>query len=162
VTGFVRKGYTSSPSSREAPVYHYVGVQFASAEAFRHLSDGEPVNSIGRVYDAWMAERPGAIRGFVSDASFADVGTASDYVRTSLECAAAESGGVLRVGRGSVIDPRAHLTRTIVWDDVMIDAGCVLDDCIVTDHVRVPAGSVFRRQILINNGAGRLAASSYD
>jgi NDP-sugar pyrophosphorylase family protein len=156
VTGFARKG----PAAKHS--FHFVGVQIAHAAAFRDLPDGEPINSVGRVYDELVARQPGSIRGFMSRASFADVGTPADYMRTSLDCAAAESGGILRAGRGSVVDPAATLTRTIVWDDVTVGAGCVLEECIVTDGVRVPPGSSFRKQILVSGGAGQFAASFYD
>ena len=43
-------------------------------------------------------------------------------------------------GAGAVIDPTARLDRTILWDDVAIGAGVVLERCVVADRVRVPDG----------------------
>ena len=42
-----------------------------------------------------MTERPGSVVGFVSDATFQDIGTASDLLETSLELAS----GAGREGR---------------------------------------------------------------
>src|ERR1019366_427215 len=92
-------------------------------------------SSIGGVYDTLIASRPGAVRGLVSGASFDDVGTPADYWRTSQAFAAAEGS------------PTAG--QSILWDDVTVDAGAVLDECIVTDGVRVPAGASYRRKILL-------------
>ena len=163
VVGFVKRPSASSgqAAAREGS-YHFVGVQIASAGAFRSLPDGEPINSVGRAYDELIAARPGSIHGHVCDAAFSDVGTPSDYWRTSIACAAAETGGVLKPGRGSTIDSTATLTRTIVWDDVQIGAGCALDECIVTDGVRVPRGSRLTRQILLRGPDGSLVTSPYD
>jgi len=53
------------------------------------------------------------------------------------------------VGRHTRIDPTARITQSILWDDVEVGRDAVLDECIVTDRVVVPAGAVHRRAILI-------------
>jgi NDP-sugar pyrophosphorylase family protein len=82
VTGFAARGVAAAHS------FHFIGVQVARAEVFRPLAPGEPAQTIGGVYDALIAARPGSIRGFVSDAAFWDIGTPDDYARTSAELAA--------------------------------------------------------------------------
>ena len=79
VAGFVSRGASAAGS------HHFIGVQVARAEVFRDLPDGEPASSVGGVYDALIASRPGTIRGYVSDASFWDIGTVDDYQRTCAE-----------------------------------------------------------------------------
>ncbi len=76
VTGFVRRG---SPQ----PSYHFIGVQVAEAEAFAALPDNTPHESVGALYPALMAARREAVRAFVCDAEFMDIGTPADYLRTS-------------------------------------------------------------------------------
>src|SRR5258705_462734 len=63
--------------------FHFVGVQAVEAKAFHSVTPGNAVNSIGDVYDGLIADRPGTVRGFVSETSFWDVGTVADYWRTS-------------------------------------------------------------------------------
>jgi hypothetical protein len=77
VTGFVKRGGTA----RRA--HHFIGVQVVHAAVFRQLPDGEALSSVGGVYDALIASRPGSVRGVLSDASFWDIGTPDDYARTS-------------------------------------------------------------------------------
>lgn len=79
VAGFVARGTTESGS------YHFIGVQVAQADAFRSLVPGRPAQSVGGVYDTLIAEERGSVRGFVSDASFWDIGTVEDYERTTTE-----------------------------------------------------------------------------
>ena len=81
VVGFVSRGISATGS------HHFIGVQAARAEVFRDIPAGEPASSVGGVYDALIAARPGSIHGFVSDATFWDIGTVADYQRT---CAAFE------------------------------------------------------------------------
>jgi len=77
VTGFVPRGAAASGC------YHFIGVQVVHADAFRPLAPGQPVNSIGGVYEALIAARRGSIRGFLSEAAFWDIGTPEDYAKTS-------------------------------------------------------------------------------
>ena len=142
VTGFVRRGPAASGS------FHFVGVQVASAEAFRWLPVGEPVDSIGKAYDRLIADFPGSIAGFVSHAGFWDIGTVADYVATSRVL------GGDGAGHNIDIDPSARVTGTILWDDIDIGRDSVIDDCIVTDRVSIPSGSVYRRSILMRGPGG--------
>jgi hypothetical protein len=41
-----------------------------------------------------------------------------------------------------------------MWDDVEVGAAAQLDECIVTDGVRVPAGASHRREILVRGEDG--------
>jgi NDP-sugar pyrophosphorylase family protein len=142
VTGFPRRGPAAQGS------YHFIGVQVVHASAFAALIPGEPASSIGGVYDALIAARPGAVRGFVCEARFWDVGTPADYWRTS-QAFLATPDAAWPAGRGARIDASARVTRSILWDDVDVGAGATVDECIVTDGVRIPAGAAYRRSILI-------------
>src|SRR6202008_4525121 len=109
--------------------FHFIGVQVVSAGTFQSVTPGGFASSIGDVYDQLIAAHPGSIRGFVSDAAFWDIGTVADYWRTSV--AFAESGdGQLAVGRNVHLAPGARLTRSILWDEIVVEEGAVLDECI--------------------------------
>ena len=142
VTGFVRRGPAAAGS------YHFIGVQIAQATAFAVLPANEPASSIGGVYDALVRAQPGSVRGLVCDAAFWDVGTAEDYWRTSLAFSA-DAGVSPGIGDRARIDGSARITRSILWDDVEVGADAVIDECIITDRVRVPAGAAYRRSIVI-------------
>ena len=148
VMGFVARGPTAEGS------YHFVGVQVAEADVFRPLPAGQPARSIGGAYDALIAARPGTIRGYIADARFWDVGTVADYWATSHAFAQAEGAPDVTCGRRVRIDPTARVTRSIVWDDVDIERDAVVDECIVTDGVRVPAATRCRRMILLSTPDG--------
>lgn len=145
ITGFVKRGPSAEGS------YHYVGVQVVHASAFDAVPPGEAARSIGGVYDTLMHERPGSVRGFVSDAEFWDVGTVEDYWRTSIAWASRSNMADLGVGRRCHVDRSALIARSILWDDVQVGAEAVIEDCILTDGVRVEAGAVHRGEILIRS-----------
>jgi len=146
--------------------YHFVGAQVASPAAFRSLADNEPLKSLGGVYDALAAAEPGAIRGFVTEAGFWDIGTVSDYLATASAFAGADGAppdprlphSSVPAGARLQLSPSAVVRNSIIWDDVQINDHAVLDRCIVTDRVVVPASSSYQDAILIaSDGAQPLA-----
>lgn len=122
VRGFVKAG-SSQPS------YHFIGVQVAEAAVFEPLPRDTPSESVAQVYPALIASHPGSVRAFISAAQFFDIGTPSDYLSTCLRFA-----------------PRPD--ECAVWEDVDIHPTARLRRCVVTDHVRVPAGAVWENMTI--------------
>jgi NDP-sugar pyrophosphorylase family protein len=141
ITGFTRAG-TGEAS------YHFIGVQAAHTAAFSSLEDGVPAESVNSLYPRLIRESPYSVAACMVDATFSDIGTPADYLQTSVGLAARE-GDRLVSGIGLQIDPGAALTRTAVWDNVRIEANCVLKDCIVCDGVQIGAGSRYERCALV-------------
>jgi len=139
VTRFSRRGPDSADS------WHFIGAQVVDASVFDAAPPGEPSSTIGGIYDDLIRTRPGAVRGFTSDADFRDVGTAADYLRTSQ----ALSASGVDVGLRARVDPTARITRSVLWDDVEVGAGTSLTDCIVSDGVEIPGGTEYQRSILM-------------
>ena len=129
------------PGSAERS-WHFVGVQLVERDVYDGVLPGEPVDSLRQVYRPLMDQDARAVQGFVSHASFADLGIPADYMTTCATIARAEGRTATTPGFRSRIDPTAHLERTILWDAVEIGPNVTLRGCIVTDGVAVPAGTV--------------------
>ncbi len=153
VTGFTRRG-TSTPS------FHFIGVQAVEADVFAPLEDGVPMESVGGVYPRLIAENPGSVAGFVSDATFQDIGTPADLLDTSLALAAA-AGRDGQPARGARVEvhPSARVTRSCLWDDVRIGAHAELDRCIVADGVAIADGARYSRCAIVDGGDGLIVHS---
>lgn len=128
---------------------HFIGVQLAEATAFADVPAGQPAASIGGIYEDLIAERAAAVGAVTVNAPFRDVGTPSDYLATTLAVAEAEKLLSPGVGVDTSIHPSAKLTRTAVWDRVVIGAHCQLKECIVTDDVILPDGVTLKRHVCI-------------
>ena len=126
-------GFTSAGSPE--PSFHFIGVQVVEGAAFAALPDNMPAESVKDLYPRLIAARPGSIRAFNTDAEFSDIGTPRDYFDTCMRVRAKE-----RVGSG-LPAPGSRVEDSILWDDVQIDPGARLRRCVVTDGVRLPAGS---------------------
>lgn len=145
ITRFVRRG---SPG----PCWHFIGLQVVEASVFAHLSPDEPSESVASLYPALMRERPGSVRAHRSDASFLDVGTANDYLATTLAFAAAERGETVVIGNACRVSARARLERTVLWDGVSVGDDAHLTDCVVADGVTIPPGARFRGRAIVRAG----------
>lgn len=148
VTGFTKRG-----SSHAA--YHFVGLQVAEAAAFAPLDAGAPYESVAAVYPALIGDRPGSVRAHVCAAEFFDIGTPSDYLRTSLLLMRREGGAVPR-GAHTRVDATARVEESILWDDVEVGAGSMLLECIVADGARVPGGTSWTG-VTLRRATGELA-----
>lgn len=139
VVGFSRRGSTDRPS------WHFVGVQIAEREAFAAISDGTPAESVGTVYPALIAERPGSVRAFRTETTFFDIGTPADYLAACL--ALADNPMALQAAGVRVADD-ATVERSILWEDVHVGSGARLIECVVMNGARVPHGFAARRAVV--------------
>ena len=144
VLGFVPRGPAAARS------FHFIGVQLVHRSVFSGLPPARAANSIGGCYDALIAREPGAIRGFVTNARFWDIGTVADYWQTSWSWTTETNN----VAPASHISKSATINRSIVWNEVEIGARSVLEECIVTDGVHMAAGTQYQRKILIRAADG--------
>jgi len=135
ITGSVPRG-----SSRWS--FHFFGVQVVEAHAFDAVPAGVPYETVRTLYPALNAARRGSVRAFHARAHYLDVGTPADYLQTSL--AIAEREGRSSHGARVQIAAGARIERSILWDDVVVEAGSMLRECIVADGVRVPSDTSWR------------------
>lgn len=130
VTGVVPRGSAG-------PSFHFFGVQVVEAAAFDPVPDGVPYETVRTLYPALTAARPDAVRAFHARASYLDIGTPADYLDSSLVIG--EREGRPQVGARARIAADARVERTILWDDVVVESGAMLRECVVADGARVPA-----------------------
>jgi len=147
-TGFTRRGGTETS-------FHFIGPQIVETDAFMSLQDGVPAESVLGLYPKLMEARRGSVMGFVSDASFHDIGTPADLLQTSLDLAARDGRPDRpRWGRDWVVDPSARVTRSVLWDRVRVGAGATVHECVLADDVHIPAGARYSRCAIAKGEAG--------
>jgi NDP-sugar pyrophosphorylase family protein len=147
VRGVVKRG-SSEPS------YHFFGVQVAEASAFAAVPENVPYETVATLYPALIAARPGSVRAFRCDAEYLDIGTPADYLRTSLLLASREHGPL--IGKRCQVRHSARVERSILWDDVVVEDGAFLHECIAADGACVPADTSWRG-VTIRRAEGELA-----
>ena len=128
VTGFARRG-----SAQES--FHVIGLQVAEADAFASVPADIPFESTRALYPSLIASRPGSIRAFHASAEFFDIGTPADYLDTSLRIAEREGHD----SGHAQAHASARIERSVLWDDVVVEEGAMLRECVVTDGARIPS-----------------------
>jgi len=141
VTGVARAG-------EQRNALHFVGVQVANSDVFASLPDGVSAASIGGVYDELLTNGHHIAVHHVSG-DFHDIGTPADYLTTNHKIAATEGLASQPFGCGTDVHPGAKIHGSILWNDVSVETGCVLTECIVTDSVQIPAGTHLSRQVVV-------------
>jgi NDP-sugar pyrophosphorylase family protein len=141
VTGFTAAGPANGG-------LHFIGVQAVEAGVFAAIDPDVPSDTINGVYRTMLTRAPGSIRAVTSSASFFDIGTAADYLDTCLVVARAEGLGDTLLGARTALAAGARVSRSVLWDDVCVEGGAVVDQCIVTDGARVPEGARLRRSVV--------------
>jgi NDP-sugar pyrophosphorylase family protein len=149
------------PRGKRRDSYHFIGVQVAAASVFAGLTDGVPAESISGVYRDLIARRPGAVRAFISNASFLDVGTPEDYLDTSLRLAAREGRSSPLYGAGVSVDPSSTVHDSVLWDNVTVEPHCRLTRCVIADEIRIPKGTVLENCAVAADNAGQLQIANY-
>jgi len=129
LTGFV-------PGGSSVPSFHFVGVQVAEAQAFESVPADAP-SEVRTLYPALNAARPGSVRVHATTADFLDIGTPTDYLSTAL--AIADRDQRASNGARATIAAGARIEQSVLWDDVVVQEGAMLKQCVVADGVVVPA-----------------------
>ena len=104
------------------------------------LIDRHNFKSITELYPQLIRHQVGSIRGWLTDTDFYDIGTTVDYLNTCLRIAEREG---ITLNKNALIDRTAAVTESILWNDVVVEAGVKLNRCIVVDGVKVPAGQTW-------------------
>ena len=128
-TGFVPRGASDGS-------FHFVGLQVAEPSAFTSVAANTPFE-VRAQYPSLIAQQPGSVRVFRTEAEFLDIGTPADYLATALAIASRE--GLQSTGARTRVDFSARVERSVLWDDVVVEEGAALKECVVADGVVVPA-----------------------
>jgi mannose-1-phosphate guanylyltransferase len=135
---------------------HFIGIQAVNASAFSGVSPDTPSETVKALYPSLIERHPQSVRVFRTGAEFFDIGTPADYLDTVATLAERENKPIDR-GRHCAVAADAQLDRTILWDNVTIEPGVALSNCIVTDGVRVPSGARHDRCSIVMTERGMIA-----
>ncbi len=127
---------------------HFVGIQLAKASVFSPLRYQEPASSIGGIYDSLLQSDSQKIYAHRISKKFRDIGTPSDYFASSLAVAKKENRSDVLIGDNCQVHPTASLTRTIIWNDVIIEEGCRIKNSILSDGVRLLKNTICENKIV--------------
>ncbi len=156
--GVRRAGAESEGEPAGLQAAHFTGVQVVERRAFAAVAPGTPVETIKALYPRLVDSDPAAVRGWRSEASFFDVGTPAEYLR-SAQVLAAGLGLPLDRGAGTEVDATAEVIGSVLWNDVRVGARASVRDCVLADGVVVPPGATLERATVVRR-ADRVPAAT--
>lgn len=156
--GVRRAGAGSAGEPAGVQAVHFMGVQVVDRRAFAGVAPGTPEETVKSLYPHLVDIEPTAVRGWRSDASFFDVGTPAEYLRTA-QALAARLGLPLDRGAGTRVDATAEVVGSVLWNDVQVGARASLRECVVADGVTVPPGATVERATVVRR-ADRVPADT--
>jgi mannose-1-phosphate guanylyltransferase len=124
---------------REGRHGHFIGVQVAERAAFDGAPAATPSETLKWLYPRLVAADADSVRVWHSGASYYDIGSPADYLKTALAMTSPGTDAV-SVLRGGTVHPTATIEASVLWDRVVVGAGATVRGCVLTDDVVVPEG----------------------
>lgn len=132
--------------NRPAPLM-FTGIQIIDPALFNYVPKGVFSDSVRDVYPSALAHGE-RIMGYAASGSWFELSTLERYLSVSIEFLA-RSGREWIAGEDCLIDRDAIIKRSVLWRRVVVEPGAELEDCVVADDVRIPAGERFRRVVIV-------------
>ena len=159
LAGVARADAAPAPAAATLRAVHFMGTQVAERRAFDDAPRDTPSETVRWLYPRLLAADPGSVRVWSSGASFFDVGTPEEYLRTT-QVFAAREGRALDRGPGVEIDPTADVSGSVLWDGVRIGARAIVRECVLADGVVVPADTRLMRAAVVRRPSGVAPAAA--
>ena len=130
----------------EAPLM-FTGIQILEPRIFDYIPPGVFSHSTSDVYPQAIAKGE-RIVAHVAEGMWYELSTLQRYLDISLALLK-RAGRDVHQGRNSSIDETAIVRDSILWDDVTIESGAMVERTIIGDGVRVHAGERFQNAVVV-------------
>ena len=141
-------GYPDPEGTWGGPVpLMFTGIQILSPRIFEYIPRGVFSHTTTEAYPAAIANGE-LVHGHVAEGSWRELSTLDRYLAMSIEGARA-LGWANVVGEGSVVDPGAEVTDSVLWKGVTVEPGAVVRRSILGDGVRVESGARIEDSVVV-------------
>ena len=135
----------STESDEEAPLM-FTGIQILEPRIFDYIPRGVFSHSTVDVYPQAIAKGE-RVAAHVAKGKWYELSTIQRYLEVSLIMLADE--GTVYTGSRCRIAADAEVSRSILWDDVIIEAGARLDRAVIADDVRIRQAEVIENAAVV-------------
>lgn len=145
---------TASAFTEVAPLM-FTGIQVLSPRIFKYVPREGFSHSTIDVYPQAIAAAE-AVVAHVSTRDWYEMSTLGRYLEASLRFMRQPAGSpsvladkLVVAGASCMIKESATVERSVLWDNVTIEAGAHIRDCILGEGVRVPANTTIERSVVV-------------
>lgn len=130
----------------EAPLM-FTGIHILEPRIFEYVPRGVFSDSVIDVYPKAIANGE-IVAAHVASGKWRELSTLKRYLDISLELLK-EEGKPLVKGANTVISPSAHVTDSVLWDDVEVGAGARVSRAILADDVKINDGEIVENAVVV-------------
>lgn len=145
------KGFGGMPqpaaSFRQDLPLMFTGIQILEPEIFDYIPRGVFSHSTTDVYPEALA-RGERIATHVGEGMWYELSTPRRYLDISLAMLQ-RRGESVTAGSGCVISDEAHLSQSVLWDNVAVESGAVVNRAVLGDGVRIQAADVIEESVVV-------------
>ncbi|HJQ33211.1 MAG TPA: NDP-sugar synthase [Pyrinomonadaceae bacterium] len=145
VTGF--GGYPESDKAGGESPLMFTGIQIFDPRVFEFIPRGVFSHSVTDLFIPAI-KRGEPIAAHVAEGAWYELSTVRRYLETSVELMKRE-GRDVEVGRGSSIEPGAHVSESVLWEDVRVASGARVHRSVLGAGVEVGAQDVFENVAVV-------------
>lgn len=125
----------------------FTGIHIMEPRIFDYIPRDIFSDSVTHVYPQAMANGE-IIAAHVAQGKWRELSTLKRYLDISLEMLSDAEQSYFS-GAKSVIAPTADVTQSILWDNVQVGDGAMIDRCVLADNVTVPSGERIENSIVV-------------
>ena len=134
-------------SYTQMPPLMYTGIQILEPAVFDYIPPAVESDIISVFYRPAMAHGE-AIAAHVADGNWRELSTIQRYLDISLAVLKGENNGV-SVGKNADIALTASVRDSILWDEVTIEPGAIVERAILGDGVHIRAGETIKNAAVV-------------
>ncbi|MBS1808998.1 MAG: NDP-sugar synthase [Acidobacteria bacterium] len=125
----------------------FVGIHILEPKIFEYIPRAVFSDSIRDVYPNAMAAGE-KIAAHVGEGDWYELSTLARYLEISLEFMRRESLSYT-ADQGCEIAHTAQVTESVLWQNVRVEAGARVHQCVLADGVHIPANTQFERKVIV-------------
>jgi NDP-sugar pyrophosphorylase family protein len=133
--------------SVDSPPLMFTGIQILEPKIFDYIPRGVFSHSTTDVYPQAIANGE-RVAVHVASGRWLELSTIPRYLDISL-LLLSESGKNLSTGNGCEISPTAEVSDSVLWDNVVVEAGARVKRAVLGDNVRISSGEVVEKAVVV-------------
>jgi len=133
--------------STDSPPLMFTGIQILEPKIFDYIPRGVFSHSTTDVYPQAIANGE-RVAVHVASGRWLELSTIPRYLDISL-LLLSETGMNLSTGNGCEISPTAEVSDSVLWDNVVVEAGARVKRAVLADNVRIGPGEVVENAVVV-------------
>jgi NDP-sugar pyrophosphorylase family protein len=146
---------TVAPATTEPAPLMFTGIQVLSPRVFQYIPRRGFSHSTVDVYPQAIAAGE-AVIGHLSTRDWYEMSTLSRYLEANLRLMNPPLGDhagsppiSVVAGADCIIDDDATLQQAVLWDNVTVEAGARVRDCVLGERVLIPANAIIEQAVVV-------------